>query len=474
VDAAVTSITPTSQPANVAPRPVAARTKLLLEGPILPTLLRLSAPNVLNLLALAGMITFDGLFVGRLGPEPLAGVSLAFPWVMLIQHTAASGMGGAVASAVARSIGAGRRDVADALAYHAFVLALALGAIFSTALLLGGPFVFRWMGGDGEVLSAAFAYSNVAFAGAVAICMLNLLASVVRGTGNMTFPAAVIVGSVLGHILISPVLIFGWGPLPALGPAGAGWGLVAGFAAGSIVLLYYLRSPRSLVALRFRGVPLQWKLFADILKVGVPGLINTAITNLSVVILTGIAGHLGTEAAIGYAMGARLEYILIPLAFGFGKAVSPCARDRVDRRCDGRAVLRGYRIDRRHLPEIVARSFQQRRRDRPAWRLVSSHRRPDLRLLWPRHGLLFRHAGIRAGRADRDRQRGSAVGERGGRPHRGVLARPRRSRLLRRRRGWIFHLCGPDHERGAHGQGAGPETVTNRRRYARHRMRPAV
>ena len=88
-------------------------------------------------------------------------------------------------------------------------------------------------------------------------------------------------------------------------------------------------------------------MFADILKVGVPGLINVIITNLSVVLLTGIAGHLGREAAIGYAMGARLEYILIPLAFGCRhrdrrdgrhqlgrRAVSPRARDRVDRRRD--------------------------------------------------------------------------------------------------------------------------------------------
>src|SRR5207247_5244966 len=83
-----------------AARPVAARTRLLLEGPVLSTLLRLSAPNVLNLLAIAGMITFDGLFLGRLGPDALAGVSLAFPFVMLIQHTAASGMGGGVSSAI--------------------------------------------------------------------------------------------------------------------------------------------------------------------------------------------------------------------------------------------------------------------------------------------------------------------------------------------------------------------------------------
>ena len=303
------------------PPPAAARTRMLLEGPILPTLLRLSAPNVLNLLAIAGMITFDGLFLGRLGPDALAGVSLAFPWVMLIQHTAASGMGGGISSAVARALGAGQRDVANALVLHAFVLALALAAIFSTVMLLGAPFVFRWMGGDGEMLAAALAYANVAFGGAVSIWMLNLLGNAVRGTGNMGLPAAVIVGAVLTHVVISPVLIFGWGPVPALGPAGAGWGLVTSFGAGSLVLIAYLRSSRSVVTLAFRGMGLRWRLFADILKVGVPGTINTAITNLSVVLLTGIAGHLGTATAIGYAMGARLEYILIPLAFGFGTAI---------------------------------------------------------------------------------------------------------------------------------------------------------
>jgi putative MATE family efflux protein len=302
-------------------RPIAGRTKLLLEGPVLPTLLRLSAPNVLNLLAIAGMITFDGLFLGRLGADVLAGASLAFPFVMLIQHTAASGMGGGVSSAIARALGAGKRDVADALTLHTFVLGLGLAAAFSTVLLLGAPFVFKWMGGRGEVLSSALAYANVAFSGAISICMLNLLGSAVRGTGNMGLPAGVIVGSVIAHILISPVLIFGFGPMPALGPAGAGWGLIVPFAVGSLVLFAYLRSSRSLVTLAFRGVSLQWRLFAEILKVGVPGLINVSITNLSVVLLTGIAGHLGREVAIGYAMGARLEYILIPLAFGFGTAI---------------------------------------------------------------------------------------------------------------------------------------------------------
>jgi Na+-driven multidrug efflux pump len=95
----------------------------------------------------------------------------------------------------------------------------------------------------------------VAFSAAISICMLNLLASAVRGTGNMGLPAGVIVGSVIAHVLISPLLIFGWGPLPPLGPAGAGWGLMMSFGASSLVLLAYLRSSRSLVTLKFRACP---------------------------------------------------------------------------------------------------------------------------------------------------------------------------------------------------------------------------
>jgi len=318
-DRSVSISSPSSAPGRTAPPPT-ARTKMLLEAPILPTLLRLAAPNILTLLAFAGVITFDGFFLGRIGTNALAGASLAFPWVMMVLQTTNSGMGVGVSSAIARALGAGGRDRADALVLHAFLLALAVAAIYSTVLLLGAPILFRWMGGRDEMLADALSYANVALGGAVVICVSNLLGNAVRGTGNMSLPASVLVGCVLMHIAISPVLIFGLGPLPALGPAGAGWGLVIPFAGGSVVMIWYLRS-RAIVRLNFRGVTPRWELFADILKVGVPGLINIAITNLSVMLLTGIAGQLGRDAALGYAMGARLEYILQPIAFGFGTAL---------------------------------------------------------------------------------------------------------------------------------------------------------
>ena len=274
-----------SPPSNIAPPSPAARTKLLLTGPILPTLLRLAAPNVLNFLAFVGVIVFDGYFLGRIGTNALAGASLAFPFVMLVLQTTNSGMGAGVTSAIARALGAGKRDRADELVFRALILALVLGVIFSTLMLLTAPFIFGWMGGRDEMLSDALAYANVALGGAVCITVLNLLGNAVRGTGNMSLHASVLVGCVIAHIVLSPLLIFGWGPFPALGPAGAGWGLVIPFAFGSLIMIAYLRSSGSIVRLNFRGMVPRWELFADILKVGVPGLVNTAITNLSIVIV---------------------------------------------------------------------------------------------------------------------------------------------------------------------------------------------
>src|SRR5690242_5272613 len=183
--------------ANPVPQSPAARTKLLLEGPIFPTLLRLAAPNVLNFLAFLGVITFDGFFLGRLGTDALAGASLAFPWLMLILQTTNSGMGAGVSSAVARALGAGKRERANELVFHAFLLALALAGVFSAVLLLAAPFIFSLMGARDTMLADALAYANVGFGGAVGITVLNLLGNAVRGTGNMSLHAGVLVACVI-------------------------------------------------------------------------------------------------------------------------------------------------------------------------------------------------------------------------------------------------------------------------------------
>ena len=301
--------------------PLAARTRLLLDGAIAPTLLRLAAPNVAVMMIQALVSTADAYWVGHLGPEALAGVSLVFPLVMLMQTMSAGGMGGGVASAVARALGGRRRADASALVMHAALIAVAMGGLFTLGALLAGPAAYRAMGGRGEALTAALTYSNVVFAGALAPWLYNTLGSVVRGTGNMAVPATVMVITGAVQLALAPMLVLGLAGAPRLGVAGAGLASVAAFGLGSLVLVVYLFSGKSLVTPTLRGLRLRAALFADILRVGAPGALNTVQTNLTVVLLTGLVGPFGTFALAGYGMGARLEYLQIPLVFGFGSAL---------------------------------------------------------------------------------------------------------------------------------------------------------
>src|SRR5690606_35635282 len=158
-------------------------------GPILPTLLRLSAPNVVAM-ALAVLVAIaETFYVGLLGTTPLAALGLVFPFAMLTGTLSAGAMGGGVSSAIARAIGANDMDRAHTLAMHAILIGGAMGIAYSLFFVLGGPALFRWLGGRGGVLDEAVRYAGVLFSGAIFVWMSNTLASVVRGTGNMRVPS---------------------------------------------------------------------------------------------------------------------------------------------------------------------------------------------------------------------------------------------------------------------------------------------
>jgi putative MATE family efflux protein len=299
-----------------------ARTRLLLEGPIVATLLRLAPANlVVNVVLIAVTASVDAHFVGQLGIEALAGLSLVFPALMLMQQMANATMGGAIAAAVGRAIGAGQRDDAAALVVHALVIACAVGALF-TALFVGlGPILYGWLGGRGAVLAAALDYGNAIFAGAIVYWLLGALTSVVRGTGHVALLAWVYLGAEALHILLVPVLVFGLGPVPALGAAGAGIATVTSFATSSAVLAWYLASGRTSVTLSLRNFRLRRALFGEILKVGVPMSALPLFNNLALATLTAYAGLLGTAALAGFGIGVRLEYLLYPINFGLGAGV---------------------------------------------------------------------------------------------------------------------------------------------------------
>jgi Na+-driven multidrug efflux pump len=122
-------------------------------------------------------------------------------------------------------------------------------------------------------------------------------------------------------LTLSPALIVGWGAFPRLGVVGAAATLVAYYTAGSLLLPGYLASGHGLVRLSPARLRIRWAPFWDILRVGIPGSLNTIQANLTVVLLTGLVGPFGTFALAGYGIGARLEYLQIPLVFGLGSAL---------------------------------------------------------------------------------------------------------------------------------------------------------
>lgn len=293
------------------------RTQLLLDGPIVSTLLRLAWPNVLVMLAQSATGLIETWFVSRLGTDALAGMALVFPCVMLVQMVSGGAMGGGISSAVARALGGGCRDEADALVLHAVVINVVLGAACSVLVLVSGPWLYRALGGEGGSLDAALRYSDVVFAGNILLWTMNGLASVIRGTGNMLVPALVTCGGVVVLVPLSPCLIFGIGPFPALGVAGGGAALLLYYAAGTAILAWYIGSGRNLV--RFRLAPLRWPLFRRILSVGAIAAVSSMQTNLTAALTTALVGAAsGPEAVAGYGTGARLEFLLVPLVFGLG------------------------------------------------------------------------------------------------------------------------------------------------------------
>jgi putative MATE family efflux protein len=303
---------------SATPRPAASPLAHLLHGAIAGPLLRLAFPTILVLIVQTFVNVAETYFVGHLGTSALAGVSLVFPVLMLMTMMSNGGIGGGVSSAVARALGGGRRHDADALVTHAVVLAVVFGAIFTAAVLGGGELLYRALGGSGAEVDAARQYSLYVFGGAILIWTVNLLSAALRGAGDVRVPALVIFAGAVIVVPLSPALIFGLGPLPHLGIAGAGAAMLLYYLLALTFLVLYMRSPRSPV--RLAGAPLRWPLFREILGVGGLSSIGAVQANLTVATITSLVGAYGAASLAGYGIASRLDYLLIPLLFGLGTA----------------------------------------------------------------------------------------------------------------------------------------------------------
>jgi Na+-driven multidrug efflux pump len=284
---------------------------------ILRRILVLAAPTSLVALLQAASQLLETWLAARQGTAALAGWAVVLPFALMLQQMSAGAMGGGVVSAIARALGAGRRDEASALVLHALIIAAAAGLIFAVPLALFPRAVLGFVGGA-QAAEAAAMYSTLLFGlGAIPAWLANTLASVLRGGGR--------------HGLAARVLTLGWLVYPVLAwalmePAGMGlpgvglaFALVMIAAAAAMAVVVWRGGAGFRPSLRAKP---SGALFRRILSVGLVASALASVANLTTILVTAQIAAYGTAAVAAYGVSARIEFLLIPLVFGIGSALT--------------------------------------------------------------------------------------------------------------------------------------------------------
>lgn len=294
----------------------------LLTAPVGRSLLLLAGPTTALMLIQILVAVADGIFVSRLGTDALAGMALVVPFVTLMFNIANGGIGGGVASAVARALGAERLDDARAIVLHALILAATFGASFTVLDWACAARLFGLLGGSGAALERALSYSHVLFTGAVAIWASAFLAALLRGSGDTVTPARVGLLASTIYVPLSGILTLGIADWPGFGVAGSAIASLSVTTGTTLFQVRAIRDGRLGFVPKWDGLRLQWGIFREILRVGILGSISTLIASLTTVLMIGLAGRFGVAALAGYGVGARLEYMIAPVAFGIGSGLT--------------------------------------------------------------------------------------------------------------------------------------------------------
>ncbi|HWM90651.1 MAG TPA: MATE family efflux transporter [Thermoanaerobaculia bacterium] len=292
----------------------------LLEGPVGPTLVRLTGPMVLAILSTSFSALVDAWFVGRLGSRELSVLGFSYP-VILVLTNLAMGLGVGTGSVVARSLGAGAMEKVRPLVAHSLELGLALSlGVGGLGLLTLSP-LFRQLGATEEVLPLLRSYMAVWYLGLPVLFLALVANSVVRSTGDTRLSAsALIVTAVLGA-LIDPLLIFGWGPFPRLEVVGAAWAALIARAAGLAVSLWVLIRRDRLLG--WKGSEGRLRSWSAVLGVAVPATITRLAFPVSMAIITGMVASYGPTAVAALGLCNRIETLLMVVVVALATALLP-------------------------------------------------------------------------------------------------------------------------------------------------------
>ncbi|MBW2977720.1 MATE family efflux transporter [Candidatus Woesearchaeota archaeon] len=285
----------------------------LTSGSIVRNILTLSWPTMIAMLLHVGFNIVDTIFVGRIGPEAIAAVSVVFPIVFLM-FALGGGLGIGTTSLIARYIGAKKIKEADNAAEHSFIIALVISIIFAVLGLLFADKLYVLMGAAPDIVNLSVRYSRWIFGFNIFMFISLTATSILRGLGNMKAPMIGMVSATVLNIILDPLLIFGVWIFPELGIDGAALATVISRFFAAVIMMWFIFSPKTKVSIKPRNFKFKPFFVKEILRVGIPSSIHQSLMSFALMIFTRIIAVFGSIAIAAYGIGFRLEsFVILPV-----------------------------------------------------------------------------------------------------------------------------------------------------------------
>lgn len=302
---------------------------LLTHAPVIPTLRKMTLPMILGIMAILLFNLVDTFFIGLMGAKELAAVSFTFP-VSFVLMNIAMGLGIGTATVLAAKIGSGDKLSAKRICTHALLLAVVSAIPLSAFGILTLTPLFRLLGADESTLPLISDYMNIWFAGLLFLYVPMIGNSTIRATGDTKTPSIIMALAGLANGIMDPILIFGIGPIPALGIQGAAIATVISWLVASIAVIYLLATHKRMITLQGFGftrlsttLPTIIQDWYSMLRIGIPASATNMLGPIVLGILTRLISQYGEAAVAGYGVGTRIESLAMVVVMALSSVMTP-------------------------------------------------------------------------------------------------------------------------------------------------------
>jgi len=302
---------------------------LLTHAPVIPTLRKMTLPMILGIMAILLFNLVDTFFIGLMGAKELAAVSFTFPVTFVLMNIA-MGLGIGTATILAAKIGSGDKLSAKRICTHALLLAVVAAIPLSLLGALTLTPLFRLLGADETTLPLISDYMSIWFAGLIFLYVPMIGNSTIRATGDTKTPSIIMALAGLANGIMDPILIFGIGPIPALGIQGAAIATVISWLVASIAVIYLLANHKQMISLKgFSFTRLSTTLptiiqdWYSMLRIGIPASATNMLGPIVLGMLTRLISQYGEASVAGYGVGTRIESLAMVVIMALSSVMTP-------------------------------------------------------------------------------------------------------------------------------------------------------